>query len=192
MKKIVVLFACIFAVPLLMGAHYNINGINTQVMATSQTIAGSGTFTSSACTLMGKCENLSIQYQLVSGTTPDVTFKITTSLDETNFATPDTGGTVKANLTEISAGNGYTAGGSTITISASSQSSGTYKLVVADVTITASGGAIGPFRYAVVYNDTAATDELICWHDYGSSISLNSGETFTWDADATNGLLQLA
>jgi len=99
MKKIVVLFACIFAVPLLMGAHYNINGINTQVMATSQTIAGSGTFTSSACTLMGKCENLSIQYQLVSGTTPDVTFKITTSLDETNFATPDTGGTVKANLT---------------------------------------------------------------------------------------------
>lgn len=100
--------------------------------------------------------------------------------------------TVKANLTEISAGNGYTAGGTAATISSSSQTSGTYKLVLADVVFTASGGAIGPLRYAVLYNDTATNDELIGWWDYGSSVTINSGETFTVDFDATNGVLTLA
>jgi hypothetical protein len=99
--------------------------------------------------------------------------------------------TIKANLTEISAGNGYTAGGTAASISSSAQSSGTYKLVLADVVFTASGGSIGPFRYAVLYNDTATNDELIAFWDYGSSITLASGETFTVDFDATNGVLQL-
>jgi hypothetical protein len=99
--------------------------------------------------------------------------------------------TIKANLTEISAGNGYTAGGTAASISSSAQSSGTYKLVLADVVFTASGGSIGPFRYAVLYNDTATSDELIAFWDYGSSITLASGETFTVDFDATNGVLQL-
>lgn len=99
--------------------------------------------------------------------------------------------TVKANLTEISAGNGYTAGGHTITVSSSSQTSGTYKLIIADLTISATG-AVGPFRYAVIYNDTATNKELIGYYDYGSSISLANGESFTIDFDPTNGLLQLA
>lgn len=107
----------------------------------------------------------------------------------TNSA-PTASNSVKANLTEISAGNGYTAGGATPSISSSAQSSGTYKLVLADVTWTASGGSIGPFRYAVLYNDTAASDELIGWWDYGSSVTLASGESFTWDADPTNGIIQ--
>ena len=68
----------------------------------------------------------------------------------------------------------------TPTISSSSQSSGTYKLVLADLTMTASG-SVGPFRYVVLYNDTAANDELICWYDYGSEITMSSGETFTLD-----------
>jgi hypothetical protein len=51
---------------------------------------------------------------------------------------------------------------------------------------------VGPFRYVVIYNDTAAADELIAFYDYGSEITLASGETFTIDFDGTNGFLQLA
>ena len=88
---------------------------------------------------------------------------------------PTAGNTVLANITQIT----YT-GLSTrnITTSTSSQTGGTYTLVLNDLVLTASG-TVGPFRYVVIYNDTATNDELICWADYGSSISLNSGETFT-------------
>lgn len=78
-----------------------------------------------------------------------------------------------------------------LTTSSSSQTSGTYKLVIADLVLTATG-AVGPFRYVVVYNDTATNDELIGFYDYGSSISLANGETFTIDADASAGLLTIA
>ena len=108
----------------------------------------------------------------------------------TNSA-PIASNTVKANLTEISAGNGYTAGGSAVTITTSAQTAGLYKLVGNDVTITASGGSIGPFRYVVLYNDTATNDELIGWWDYGSSITLLAGETITIDLDASNGILTI-
>lgn len=108
----------------------------------------------------------------------------------TNTAPVNTN-TVLANITQISAGNGYTTGGTAATTSSSAQSSGTYKLVLADVVFTATG-AMGPFRYAVLYNATATSNELIGWWDYGSSITLASGETFTVDFDATNGVLQIA
>lgn len=97
-----------------------------------------------------------------------------------------------SDITEISAGSGYTAGGTAATISSSSQSSGTYKLVLADVTFTASGGTIGAFRYVVLYDDTATNDELIGYWDYGSSISITNGNSFLIDFDPTNGALQLA
>lgn len=109
----------------------------------------------------------------------------------TNSA-PSATNTTFTDITEISAGNGYTAGGHTTSASSSSQTSGTYKLVMSDVLITASGGSVGPFRYVVIYNDTATNNELIAFADYGSSITLASGETFTVDFDATNGLLQIA
>jgi hypothetical protein len=96
-----------------------------------------------------------------------------------------------SNLTEIAAGNGYTAGGTTATITSSSQTSGTYRLVLADVVFTATG-SVGPFRYAVLYNDTATNKELIGWWDYGSSITLATGETFTVDFDPGTGVLTLA
>jgi hypothetical protein len=96
--------------------------------------------------------------------------------------------TVLANITEVSYTN---LSARTITVSASSQSSGTYKLVCSDLTLTSTGGTTGAFRYVVVYNDTATNDELIGWTDYGSSITLNDGDSFTIDFDGTNGLLQI-
>lgn len=107
----------------------------------------------------------------------------------TNSA-PSASNTVLANITQISNGNGYTTGGAQATQSSSAQSSGTYKLVLGDVTWTASG-AMGPFRYAVLYNDTSASDSLIGWYDYGANATLASGETFTVDFDATNGVLTI-
>ena len=96
--------------------------------------------------------------------------------------------TVLANITEITYTN---LSSRNITTISSAQTSGTYKLDLTDLVLTASG-AVGPFRYAVVYNSTTASGNLIGWADYGSSISLASGETFTLDFDGTNGALTLA
>ena len=92
-------------------------------------------------------------------------------------------------IIEISAGNGYAAGGLTLTTQNSSEISGVYKLVTSDATLSAFGGDIGPFRYAVLYNSD--NDLLIGWADYGSSITLADGYSFIIDFDQSNGLLQI-
>ena len=79
-----------------------------------------------------------------------------------------------------------------ITTSTSAQTGGTYKLVLTDLVLTGSGGPVAAFRYVVIYNDTATNDELICWHDYGSDLTLADGETLTLDFSAANGVLQIA
>lgn len=111
----------------------------------------------------------------------------------TNTAPVNTN-TILADITQIANGNGYTTGGTAVTISSSAQTSGTYKLVLADVVFTASGGSIGPFRYAVLYNDTPTSpvDPLIGWWDYGSAVTLADFDTFTVDMDPTAGVLTIA
>jgi hypothetical protein len=104
----------------------------------------------------------------------------------TNTA-PVASNAVKADLTEISAGNGYTAGGTASTITTST-ATGTVKVTASDVVFTATGGSIGPARYAVLYNATTSGNPLISWWDYGSSITLNDTETLTVDFDNTNGI----
>ena len=100
---------------------------------------------------------------------------------------------VLADITEISAGNGYTAGGAAATVTSGAQASGVFRLILADPATWTATGSVGPFRYAVLYNDTPSSpaDPLIGWWDYGSSITLSSGETFAVDFDGTNGVLTL-
>lgn len=102
--------------------------------------------------------------------------------------------TVLADITEISASGGFTAGGYDLDSETLSESAGTAKLVVDDETITATGGAIGPFRYIIIYNDspTSPADPLIAYYDYGSALTLNDGESLTLDFDGTNGVFSLA
>lgn len=103
------------------------------------------------------------------------TFKVFLTNSTPNAAS----NTVKADLTEVSAGNGYTAGGNATTITVS-ETGGTATVAgTSPATWTASGGTIGPFRYAVLYNDSATNDNLVCYWDYGASVTLNAGETFT-------------
>lgn len=102
--------------------------------------------------------------------------------------------TVLTDITQIAATGGYVAGGYALDTVTLTEASGTAKVTIADEVITATGGAIGPFRYAVVYNDTATSpaDALVGFVDYGSSITLNDTETLTLDFDAAAGVLTLA
>lgn len=110
----------------------------------------------------------------------------------TNTAPTASTNAVLADITEITAQNGYSAGGTAMGSTSYSQTSGTAKLAGANVVFTASGGSFGPFRYAVLYNSTAASGPLIGYWDYGSSISCNSGDTFTVAPADTTNILQLS
>lgn len=84
-----------------------------------------------------------------------------------------------ADITQITAGNGYTAGGNTVTITVA-ETGGTTTVSGGAVTFTATGGSIAPFRYYVLYNDTATApaDALIQFYDHGTSVTLNANDQF--------------
>jgi hypothetical protein len=87
--------------------------------------------------------------------------------------------------------NGYPAGGNTLTTTSATTTAGLFRLKLADTVFTASGGAIGPFRYVILYNSTQA-NKLVGYYDYSASISLADTDTFTTDFDDTNGVLTIA
>jgi hypothetical protein len=101
---------------------------------------------------------------------------------------PTAGNTQLSNITQIS----YTYCSSrNLTRTSSSQTGGVYSLILSDLTLTASGGAIGPFRYVVIYNDTATNDELIGWYDAGSAITVPDTGTVLLDLSQVTGLLSI-
>ena len=93
-----------------------------------------------------------------------------------------------ADLTQVSYTN---LSSRVITVTSSAQTSGTYKLVLEDLTLTASG-AVGPFRYIYIYDDGSTGDKLICYYDYGSEVTMASGDTFRIDFDGSAGVLTIA
>lgn len=112
----------------------------------------------------------------------------------TNTAPNAATAVVFGDITEIAAGNGYTAGGTQTTFVSGVQTNGIYKLITNDVTFSASGGSIGPFRYAVLYNATPTSPlkPLMGVLDYGTSLTITSGNSFLVDLDQTNGTLTVS
>tara|TARA_S200002703_G_scaffold145851_1_gene140451 strand:+ start:35 stop:472 length:438 start_codon:yes stop_codon:yes gene_type:complete len=108
---------------------------------------------------------------------------------ESSNPTADGNG-ILGNVTQVSYTN---LSSRSLTTSSSGQSGGVYKLVLADLTLTASGGSVAAFRYVYIYNDTVTSpaDPLIGYYDYGSSLTLNDGDTFTIDFSPSNGVVQL-
>lgn len=78
-----------------------------------------------------------------------------------------------------------------VTTTSFAQTGGTAKLVLADLTLTATG-SVGPFQYVVLYSDTASNKELIGYYDYGSAVTLSTNDTFKVDWDGTNGAITIA
>lgn len=95
-----------------------------------------------------------------------------------------------SDLTAITAGNGYTSGGNSLTGVTLSTASGVAKVVIADLVVTAAGGSIGPLRYGAIIDDTQTSPvkPLVGFYDYGSAITLADGESLTFDFDGTNGV----
>ena len=120
------------------------------------------------------------------------TFKV--QLQSSSYTPNRSTQTVRADLTnELATGSGYTATGATLGTVTWAQSSGTATFDSADPSWTASGGNIGPFRYAVIYDDTAASDELLCYCEVDTTTDLTAtdGQTVTIALNAS-GILTLS
>jgi len=89
--------------------------------------------------------------------------------------------TILSQITEITPASGYAAGGPTVTLT-KANSTGTETISASANAVVTAAATIGPFRYAVLYNSSAPTISgcLVGWWDYGSAVTLNSGDTFTW------------
>jgi hypothetical protein len=119
------------------------------------------------------------------------TFKVALSNTAPDAAADDEFG----DITEISAGFGYSAGGQTVdnvSLAESGGGTGVWIWTFDDETFTASGGSIGPFRYVIIYSDTSTGDKLVGYLDYGTAITLTDGNSFSADTTAGTGVIQFA
>lgn len=107
---------------------------------------------------------------------------------ESSDPTADGNGVI-ANLTQVAYTN---LSSRNITTASAAQTSGTYKVTLTDLTLTSTGGTTGPFRYVYIYDDTVTGDPLVAYYDYGSSITLQDGESLTIDFDGSNGFFTIA
>lgn len=126
-------------------------------------------------------KSLNFTYDLGTETHNFTADTLTLALTNT---TPNTAWDELSDLTQVSYTN---LSSRTLTTTSWTTSSGVAKLVIADKTLTASGGSVGPFRYIYVYNDSSTNDRLIGYLDIGQSITLNSGQSFVVDFDASAG-----
>jgi hypothetical protein len=111
----------------------------------------------------------------------------------TNTAPDIAGDAVLADITQISYTN--VSGNPTsrqLTTVSSTQTGGVYKLVTQDHALTAAGGPVGPFRYAIMYNSVPAGGPLIGSMDYGAALTVNDGEPFNLNFSEGNGVLQVS
>lgn len=114
------------------------------------------------------------------------TFKVAAS----NTA-PVATNTILANITQIAAGNGYSTGGVTLTgVTYTEPSAGVWRFDSNDFTFTASGGTMATFRYLVLYDDTAGSDDLVGYYDHGTAVSLPDGSSYPFAVSA-NGHFQV-
>ena len=98
--------------------------------------------------------------------------------------------TFTAGVSDLATGNGYTAGGNAAAVASSSTTGGVFKLVLNSPATWTATGAVGAFRYAILWDTTTSTP--IGYWDYGSSISMAAGDTFTVTLDATNGVFTVS
>lgn len=109
----------------------------------------------------------------------------------TNVAPNAASNTIKTDITEIAAGNGYTAGGSVATFVSGNNTAGSYKLILSPVVFTAAGGSFAAFEFAVLYDSSATNQDLVSFWDYGVALTLTNGNSFTVALDQTNGVFTL-
>jgi len=140
--------------------------------------------------LNGFVEHLSLGVHNLSTNQLKIALSNTVPSAESSPPTASTANCILANVTQVSYTN---LSSRNISTTSAVQSSGTFRLVLADLTLSATG-SVGPFRYVYVFNDTPTSpaDPLIGYYDYGSSLTLSNGESLTIDFDQANGALTLA
>lgn len=102
---------------------------------------------------------------------------------------------IKADIAEITLENGYV--GAVDTQNTGAEATGTYTLTGTKVVVTAAAGTVGPFQYAILFNETQTTpvDPLISWWDRGSALTLQDGESFSVkfnSSETTGSILTIA